>query len=257
MHVSICLSWRIEIFTEAFVKHPSAVSLKSNRAWLWWHAASHSSIYKHKPQRCASMNGCLDFTSLHLVYFQNHLRSLNSFLEHFSTEATKFISKLKQKELNLLIIHLNSYNGQYKEPDIRRENHRPLTAWQHQTFTLHLYLNQYFQQDFTLHESNILWQLCWDTNGQRARLADVGQIHTPVKRHSFETTAGFTRSLLGQMCLQNVSITPIPHLCRAGFLPGWNPKSAEPNTANYFHALLTLTHVCLQHPAIPSPGNGA
>lgn len=163
------------------------------------------------------------------------------------------IKPKRQKELNLLDIHLNSYNGPYKEPDIRSANHH----WVHQTFTLHLHLNQYFQHDFTLRESNISWQLCWDTSGQRARLADVGQIHTPVKRHSSETTAGFTRSLLGQMCLQNVSITPIPHLCWAGFLPGWNPKSAEPSTANYFHALLTLTHVCLQHPAIPRPGNGA
>lgn len=132
MHVSICLSWWIEIFTEAFAKHPSAVSLKSNRAWLWWHAVSHSSIYKHKPQGCASINACLDFTSLQLVYFQNCLRSLNSFLAHFSTEAPRVYFQIKakrQKELSFLVIHLNSHNGQYKEPDVRSEKHFPLTAW--------------------------------------------------------------------------------------------------------------------------------
>lgn len=45
-----------------------------------------------------------------------------------------------------------------------------------------------------------------------------------------------------------VHYSNLPHLCWAEFLPGWNPKCAEPGTANDFHALLNLTHVCLQHP---------
>lgn len=56
------------------------------------------------------------------------------------------IKPKRQKELNLLDIHLNSYNGPYKEPDIRSANHH----WVHQTFRLHLHLNQYFQHDFNI-----------------------------------------------------------------------------------------------------------
>lgn len=47
-----------------------------------------------------------------------------------------------------------------------------------------------------------------DSSGERARLAGVGQIHTPVNQQSFKATAGLAQALLGQRRLQNVSITP-------------------------------------------------
>lgn len=109
LHAGICLSCWIDIFTEVFVTHPSAVSLKSNRAWLWWHAVIQCSKYKHKPQKCAFINACLD--SVQLGSYQNCLSSLKSFSHMLldRSHRVSFQSQVKKlKEPNFHVICLNT-----------------------------------------------------------------------------------------------------------------------------------------------------
>lgn len=121
----------------------------------------------------------------------------------------------------------------------------------------HLQINQYLnvglhymRATFVATESGQQWRAC-----QASRCWPDSHTSEPaiIQGHC-RFYPGF---IWAEAFAECVHYSNLPHLCWVEFLPGWNPKCAEPGTANDFHALLNLTPVCLQHPVIPSPSNGA